>query len=86
MGLRIHDTIAKCTGWGWAPVLVSIQHLSYMRRITCRDGLSRPTDASLDGFEIVEHALDKLYSAREKSVGALTRAINHRKALRSPGR
>jgi hypothetical protein len=43
-------------------------------------------DDVLDGFEIVEHALDKLYSDREKRVGALSRAINRRKAPRSPRR
>lgn len=43
-------------------------------------------DDVLDGFEIVEHALDKLYSNREKRVGSLSRAINRRKAPRSPRR
>jgi uncharacterized small protein (DUF1192 family) len=40
-------------------------------------------DDVLDGFEILEHALDKLYSERDERVGALTRAINRRKAPRS---
>ena len=37
----------------------------------------------LDGFEIVELVLEKLYSQREQRVKALSRAINRRKAPRS---
>lgn len=43
-------------------------------------------DDVLDGFEIMEYALDKLYSDREKRVKAISRAINRRKAPRSPRR
>lgn len=43
-------------------------------------------DDILDGFEIVEHVLDKLYSTREQRASALARVINRRKAPRSPRR
>lgn len=43
-------------------------------------------DDILDGFEIVEHVLDKLYSTREQRAATLARAINRRKAPRSPRR
>lgn len=41
------------------------------------------SDDVLDGFAIIEHVLDALYSHRERHANAIARAINRRKAPRS---
>jgi hypothetical protein len=43
-------------------------------------------DDALDGYELVDWVLDTLYARRHHRASALTRAINRRKAPRSPRR
>lgn len=43
-------------------------------------------DDALDGYEIIDWVLDALYAKRHRRASVLTRAINRRKAPRSPRR